>query len=257
MGQPEFSVDAALVFFPYKGQLLVRTDVAKLDITEEAYRRYYSKRFDVYGSSKSVSTRIHERLEIAESLDFTAPLEDDANESDQHEPTIATLMEPEELPNELQPSNRTRTRRNWEHLPPPRVTRSRGDLQIHSCKVRYNRVVAQTVTGLAMTKNVCTSSPFSSRPDPRWFVPPLRDFNIYVIMRLRERLSRRFTSRRLRYLALTSHEQVQLRDIKTTLIFIAYLKNEAVEEGDHDTVANLQDLDDPFAAKYVLIKYLI
>ena len=74
VGQPEFSVDAALVFFPYKGQLLVRTDVAKLDITEEAYRRYYSKRFDVYGSSKSVSTRIHERLEIAESLDFTAPI---------------------------------------------------------------------------------------------------------------------------------------------------------------------------------------
>ena len=37
VGQPEFSVDAALVFFPYKGQLLVRTDVAKLDITEEAY----------------------------------------------------------------------------------------------------------------------------------------------------------------------------------------------------------------------------
>ena len=85
-----------------------------------------------------MSTRIHERLEIAESLDFEAPIEDDANESDQHEPTTASLMEPEELPNELQPSNRTRRRRNWEHLPPPRVTRSRGHLQIHSCRIKYN-----------------------------------------------------------------------------------------------------------------------
>ena len=99
-----------------------------------------------------------------------------------------------------------------------------------------------------------TAGPVTVCGDVKFEVPPLRDFNIYV-MRLKERLSRRFTSRRLRYLALTSHEQVQLRDIKKTLIFIAYLKNEAVEEGDHDTVANLQDLHDIFAAKYILIKY--
>ena len=99
-----------------------------------------------------------------------------------------------------------------------------------------------------------TAGPVTVCGDVKFEVPPLRDFNIYV-MRLKERLSHRFTSRRLRYLALTSHEQVQLRDIKKTLIFIAYLKNEAVEEGDHDTVANLQDLHDIFAAKYILIKY--
>ena len=35
IGQPPHSVEAALVYFPYRNAVLARTDVAKLDITEE------------------------------------------------------------------------------------------------------------------------------------------------------------------------------------------------------------------------------
>ena len=36
ISQPPHSVEAAHVFFPYRNAVLVRTDVAKLDITTEA-----------------------------------------------------------------------------------------------------------------------------------------------------------------------------------------------------------------------------
>ena len=43
VGQPEHSVEAALVYFPFKNQLLVRTDVAKLDMPEDSYKRFIIK----------------------------------------------------------------------------------------------------------------------------------------------------------------------------------------------------------------------
>ena len=33
-----------MVYFPFKNQLLVRTDVAKLDMSEDSYKRFYYKR---------------------------------------------------------------------------------------------------------------------------------------------------------------------------------------------------------------------
>ena len=97
VGQPESSVEAALVFFPYKGQLLVRTDVARLNITDEAYRRYYSKRFDIYGSNRSTSTRIHQRLEEAQ-WDFAQPLHDPGEVTESQPLTEVNMAEPEEIP---------------------------------------------------------------------------------------------------------------------------------------------------------------
>ena len=47
VGQPEHSVEASLVYFPYKNQMLVRTDVAKMDMTPEDYKRFYFKRYDL------------------------------------------------------------------------------------------------------------------------------------------------------------------------------------------------------------------
>ena len=47
VGQLEHSVEAALVYFPYKNHFLVRTDVAKMDMTVEDYRRFYFKRFNM------------------------------------------------------------------------------------------------------------------------------------------------------------------------------------------------------------------
>ena len=137
IGQPEFSVEAALVYFPYKGQVLVRTDVARLDITDEAYRRYYSKRFDMHGNSKSTSTRIHQRLDEVQ-WDFSSPLDHDVNELSQQEATTTTLAEPEEIPAILRDKNRTRRRRNWNHLPTPINTRSRGNLHVMSCRITYS-----------------------------------------------------------------------------------------------------------------------
>lgn len=74
-------------------------------------------------------------------------------------------------------------------------------------------------------------------------------------MRLAERHSRRFTSRRQRHIALTSHEQVQLRDIKKSLYYVIFLKNQATEEGDHEMVNNFQDIEDMLALNYFSIKY--
>ena len=57
--QPESSVEAAVVFFPSKGHMLVRTDVARFKITDEDY-----------GSNRLTSTRIRHRLEEAQ---WTSP----------------------------------------------------------------------------------------------------------------------------------------------------------------------------------------
>ena len=54
------SIEAALVYFPYRNAMFVRKDVAKLDITEEAYKKFYFKRYDVSGSSMATATRIQQ-----------------------------------------------------------------------------------------------------------------------------------------------------------------------------------------------------
>ena len=41
VGQPQHSVEAALVYFQLKNQILVRADVAKLDVSEGFYKRFY------------------------------------------------------------------------------------------------------------------------------------------------------------------------------------------------------------------------
>ena len=138
VGQPEHTVEAALVYFPFKNQLLVRTDVAKLEMSEEAYRRYYLKRPDMYGDVTSTATRVRSRLEEIQ-FDYDHPPEaetedhDLAPEAESVPPTepdetlIAEsipLMEPEEVPEVLRTEVRPRIRRTWDHLPPRRTTRS-------------------------------------------------------------------------------------------------------------------------------------
>jgi hypothetical protein len=54
VGQPYNSVDAGQVYFPYTGEVSVRTDLALLDIDEEAYSRYYSRRQEVRNNTHSV-----------------------------------------------------------------------------------------------------------------------------------------------------------------------------------------------------------
>ena len=97
VGQPENSVEAAMVYFPFKNQLLVRTDVAKLDMSEAAYRRFYLKRYDMHGDSTSTATRIYRRLEEAQ-FDHDKP--PDEHEDNDHAPEAASapLMEADEVP---------------------------------------------------------------------------------------------------------------------------------------------------------------
>ena len=131
-----FGRSCSIVFFPYKGQLLVRTDVARLNITDEAYRRYYSKRFDIYGSNRSTSTRIHQRLEEAQ-WEFAQPLANPEDATEDQPPTAVTLAEPdEEIPPPLETTTRVRRTKAWTHyLPAPRIIRSRATLSAMSCQL--------------------------------------------------------------------------------------------------------------------------
>ena len=126
IGQPEGSVDAAIVYYPFDGKLLTRTDLIKLDISDEAYRRYYSARHDAFSDSRSAQTKIGELLRENE-RDITKVL-DTANDEVTEPPLTASLIEPEEVPLPLTTEARNRTRRSRvirSELPAPRVTRSR------------------------------------------------------------------------------------------------------------------------------------
>ena len=140
VGQPEHSVEAAMVYFPYRNQLLVRTDVIKLNIKDEAYKRYYHKRYDMSQSSTSTSSRIAARLEDAQ-FNFDDPLPEEENDSTHQEPTTIPLMEPEEAPEELRSSEPKRKKRTWDNLPSPSMTRSRTKAQagvIHIFRVEID-----------------------------------------------------------------------------------------------------------------------
>ena len=123
VGQPEHSVEAALVYFPYKNQLLVRTDVAKMDMTVEDYRRFYFKRFDISENVASTATRISHRVDNW-MYNFAEPPTEETNDEVMEEPLTVPLAEPDEIPEEVQIEPTKRRRRSWSHLPQRRVTRS-------------------------------------------------------------------------------------------------------------------------------------
>ena len=118
-------------------KVLTRTDLVKLDIADEAYKRYYSRRHDIHQSSQSTPTRVGELLRVNE-IDIPKVLrqpgeDDEANDT----PLTTPMMEPEEVPEEF---NRdpapTRRARTWDHLPEPRTTRSKRKVFITAVEVR-------------------------------------------------------------------------------------------------------------------------
>ena len=125
VGQPEHSVEASLVYFPYKNQLLVRTDIAKLDMTADDYRRFYFKRYDMTENPSSTATRLTNRLDEW-LIDFDQPPTEETNDEAPIELPTASLADPDEVPDALQIDPARRTRRTWDHLPPSRVTRAMG-----------------------------------------------------------------------------------------------------------------------------------
>ena len=153
IGQPEASVDAAIVYYPFDGKILIRTDVIKLDITDDAYRRYYSCRHDLLEDKRSTPTRVGEIL-LAQERNITKELQPD-NANDADPPLTAVLVEPDELPPRLTAPQRQRTKRTWDHLPPRRVTRASERVAAHpaicpaysSDQHRAARAIAARATG--------------------------------------------------------------------------------------------------------------
>ena len=129
IGQPEASVDAAIVYYPFDGKIFIRTDLIKLDITDDAYRRYYSCRHDLLEDKRSTPTRVGEILS-AQERDITKELQPD-NANDADPPLTAALVEPDELPPQLTSPQRQRSKRTWDHLPPRRVTRASERVAAH------------------------------------------------------------------------------------------------------------------------------
>ena len=122
IGQPEASVDAAIVYYPFDGKIFTRTDLIKLEITDDAYRRYYSCRYELHEDKRSTPTRVGELL-LANERNITTELQP-VPANDAIPPLTAALVEPEEVPPPLTAQNRQRSRRNWDHLPPRRTTRA-------------------------------------------------------------------------------------------------------------------------------------
>ena len=122
-GQPEHSVKASLVFFPYKNQMLVRTDVAKMDMTAEDYKRFYFKRYNMTENSSSTATRLSHRIDEWV-YNFSLPPTEENNDEEPPTPLTAPLAEPEETPEEVQIDPVHKRRRTWEQLPANRVTRA-------------------------------------------------------------------------------------------------------------------------------------
>ena len=75
-------------------------------------------------------------------------------------------------------------------------------------------------------------------------------------MTLRERLPRRSLSRRLRYIGLTSHEQVELRKLKNYVLLFACLQEKAIQRGDDKEAATMRECQSLCEARYFGIKFV-
>ena len=74
-------------------------------------------------------------------------------------------------------------------------------------------------------------------------------------MALKERHARRWLSRRLRFLGLTSHEQVELRKLKRFYFLLEFMINEASKRGDLQDAHKLRECQHLCEIRYISIKY--
>jgi hypothetical protein len=104
VGQPDLTVDSAWVYFPYTGQQLVRSGLRRIDISDEAYRQYFSRRFDIRDSSRS---------SMSDLQDVAGNLSVDFSEARLEDPTapirlVASLTQEEEVVPALNPDARAK-----------------------------------------------------------------------------------------------------------------------------------------------------
>ena len=133
VGQPENTVDSGLIFYPFERSVKCRTDLVKLDISDEAYLKYYSRRHDIRENKESTPARINQLL-TARSWDITRMLQDESmirDDDERSQTTPVPLAEPEEIPPELIANQDIpqKSRRTWNHLPPPLSTRSKDKIR--------------------------------------------------------------------------------------------------------------------------------
>jgi hypothetical protein len=102
IGQPDHSVDSGLIYYPYLGKVDVRSNLRQLSISDEAYQRYYSRRYDIRDSTR---TAWSELSDVAGDLtiDFT---QFPTTESIAEFKLKASIAEEEEVPPELRPAER-------------------------------------------------------------------------------------------------------------------------------------------------------
>jgi hypothetical protein len=80
VGQPDHSVDAGIVYFPYTGQELIRSNLHLLNISDEAYRQYFSRRHDLRSPLRSAWTDLRDTAGALE-VDFERSIFDEEGDS--------------------------------------------------------------------------------------------------------------------------------------------------------------------------------
>jgi hypothetical protein len=102
VGQPPESVDSAYVYYPYSNMQYVRSNLSAMDISDEAYQRYFARRFDIRDASKTDWSMLRDVVgDLA--FDFEQPSDADG-EGGEHR-LVARLAETEEVPRELAPTD--------------------------------------------------------------------------------------------------------------------------------------------------------
>ena len=82
-------------------------------------------------------------------MNFDNPPEEAVNDS-ATQPMNTPLMEPEEIPPELSTEQRQRTRKRWDNLPPPRVTRSRTQVEANLTTIANDEVMIDAMVATAI-----------------------------------------------------------------------------------------------------------
>jgi hypothetical protein len=104
VGQPDHSVDAGIVYFPYTGQEVIRSNLHLLNISDEAYRRYFSRRHDLRSPLRSTWTDLRDVAGDLE-VDFERSVFDEEDGSFRLRAPLADI---EEVPPALDPRARRR-----------------------------------------------------------------------------------------------------------------------------------------------------
>jgi Reverse transcriptase (RNA-dependent DNA polymerase) len=104
VGQSDHSVDSGLVYYPYTGQYFNRSNLKLVDLSEDAYHRFYSRRHDL----KDTSATPWRDLSTAAG-DIELDFESQIGVSGEERFTLRSpLADPDEIPTEISPAERKR-----------------------------------------------------------------------------------------------------------------------------------------------------